>query len=84
VQLEHQLHALLICQVEMVFNRQLRIIGVDDCVIALLEIYLCKSGTTISGFGPLTRILWRDTKQKQVRQLDCVDWARTTLDQEVT
>lgn len=49
VELESQLDALLIRQVELVLNRQLRIVGVYDCVLALLQVWslqpkLCYGG----------------------------------------
>ena len=39
VQFQHQFEALLIRQLEMIFDWQFGIIGVDDGVITLLEIY---------------------------------------------
>jgi len=38
MQFQHQLQALFISQMEMILNRQFRIIGIDDCIVALFQI----------------------------------------------
>lgn len=60
MQLESQLDTLLIGQVELVLNGQLRIVGVDDRVFALFEICFVQP-SLICGTKKLTRVFRSDT-----------------------
>lgn len=82
MKLEHELQSLLVCKVEMVLDRQFRVISIDDRVVALLQIFPAKLSAPLTSMitqDTRTGIFWCNTEQKQMRQLHCVDRTRPAL-----